>query len=100
MKTFQVLAVAFFPSIVSAWMCTCYYKPNDKIKAAGHFCDPPAFCYDKDRNFNSCILDKPITDADCANAYHKTIKGVKVPDPLWLAWCTHYTGPCPKGTGT
>ncbi|KAJ5020510.1 hypothetical protein J3E73DRAFT_201429, partial [Bipolaris maydis] len=73
------------PNIVNAWLCNCYYVDNPLIKAAAHFCSGQALCYDAKLNYNSCILNHPITDEDCANSYGSGYK----------AECEHWTGPCP-----
>ncbi|OHE98758.1 hypothetical protein CORC01_06024 [Colletotrichum orchidophilum] len=82
----------------NAWMCNCYYPNNPGEVVAIKVCNEfgGGLCHDNTYNINGCILDKPITDADCARLYPKIIDGKQTPDHDWKANCEHYTGTCPK----
>ncbi|KAK2770647.1 hypothetical protein CKAH01_14618 [Colletotrichum kahawae] len=73
-------------------MCNCYSKTDPDLHAAYHFCDSGSghrYCWDPKTNIQACIMDKPITQADCDSSYGG--KGD------WIVECEHYTGACPPG---
>ncbi|KAF6842962.1 hypothetical protein CMUS01_02540, partial [Colletotrichum musicola] len=80
------------PNAVSAWMCNCFNKIRPEIQVALQFCEPGSGitrCVDPNTNSQACILNKPITQADCDAHYS--------PKGEWIASCEHWTGGCPKG---
>ncbi|KAF0324446.1 hypothetical protein K4K61_002931 [Colletotrichum sp. SAR11_59] len=86
--TLAILAL----SAVSAYMCNCFNRERPNIQVALQFCEPGSGttrCWDKATNSQACILNKPITQADCDAHYS--------PKGDWIASCQHWTGGCPKG---
>ncbi|EXF83731.1 hypothetical protein CFIO01_01458 [Colletotrichum fioriniae PJ7] len=94
MKATAVLAFAVLaPNAVSAWMCNCRSSKDAQILVALKFCGTgPGHtrCYNPTTKVQACIMNTPITQADCDAKYGG--KGE------WIAQCEHWTGACPPGS--